>query len=115
MLSNIPKQKPTLKDDKNAYLEQLIYTNKLMSKFVDSLVKKTNGEAVIILMSDHGSKSGKGGRLEDRFNSFNAIYYPDSISLERYKGMSNINQFRNLLSIMTGERIPLKVDSIVKK
>lgn len=114
-VSYLTKRKSTVKDDKNAYLEQLIYTNKLMTTFVDSLLKKTRGEAVIILMSDHGFKSGKGGAIEDRFNSFNTIYFPDSINIERYKGMSNVNQFRNLLSIMSEKRIPLKADSLLKK
>ena len=102
-------------DKKNAYLQQLAYTNNVVSGFIDSLLLKTNGNSIIVLMSDHGYKSGGVNKLEDRFNTINAVYYPGQPNLKRYKGMSNVNQFRSILSCMASKELPWKIDSLVLK
>ncbi len=102
--------------EKEAYMQSLQYTNKLMMKLIDSLKQNTNNNAVIIVMSDHGYKTHVfNKRQEDKFNSFNAIYIPDADTARWYNGMSNINQFSILFSTITGESMPLRKDSLILK
>ncbi|QNA45814.1 sulfatase-like hydrolase/transferase [Lacibacter sediminis] len=109
------KKAATETDKKNAYLQQLAYTNSVITEFIDLLLVKTKGEAVIVLMSDHGYKSGGVRRVENRFNTINAVYYPGTPDLKRYNGMSNVNQFRSILSHMSGTDLPWEVDSLSLK
>jgi Sulfatase len=111
----ISKKNPSETDKKNAYLQQLVYTNNVITRFIDSLLVKTKGEAVIVLMSDHGYKSGGVRRVENRFNILNAVYYPGTPDLKRYNGMSNVNQFRTILSHMSETDLPREVDSLSLK
>jgi hypothetical protein len=108
------KKKITQQDKNAAYLQYLKYTNSVITDFLKKLKLQTDNEAVILLMSDHGSRDlaiGLTG-MED-YNSLNCIYFPGSNSLKWYNGMSNVNQFRILFSEITGEHIPLMKDSIV--
>ena len=44
-------------DDKEAYLEQLIYSNKKILEIVDKILENTAKDPVIIVMSDHGYRA----------------------------------------------------------
>ncbi len=100
--------------EKEAYIQSLQYSNKLMMNVIDSLKRNTNDNAIILLMSDHGYKTHAfNKREEDKFNSLNAIYMPDADTVKWYNGMSNINQFRILFSTITGEAVPLINDSLI--
>ena len=100
--------------EKAAYIQSLQYTNKVMMNFIDTLKRNTNNKAVIIVMSDHGYKTHTFNKKEvDKFNSLNAVYLPDGDTAKWYNGMSNINQFRILFSVITGEPIPLIHDSVI--
>lgn len=106
---------PSSKEQQKAYLEQLRYTNKKISAFTDSLLQITKGGSVIMIMSDHGYKSSISGDAKNKFNSLNAIYFPGPDSLKWYDGMSNINQFRNLFSMLSDQQLPLQKDSLVTR
>lgn len=109
-LSN-PKSKTASKE---AYLEYLMYSNKRILVFLQDLKKNTNGNAVIILMSDHGCKDFDiSNRYNDRFNCLNSVYFPGNKLDGRYNSMSNVNQFRILFSKITTTSIPLLKDSVV--
>jgi hypothetical protein len=83
---------------KDAYLQQLIFTNKKTIEIIDSIQQK-NPDAVIILMSDHGGRFGV--NWEDpseldyfrALNNLNALYFPGK---ETYFPMdvSPVNLFR---------------------
>jgi hypothetical protein len=104
---------PSSKEQQQAYLEQLRYTNKKISAFTDSLLKITKGESVIMIMSDHGYKGSISRGIKSKFNSLNAVYYPGADSLKWYNGMSNINQFRSLFSMLSEQQIPFQKDSLI--
>lgn len=106
-------RQPSPKLEQQAYLGQLIHTNKIISAFTDSLFKITNNEAVIMIISDHGYKGVLSGNVKDKFNSFNAIYLPAGMQNNWYNGMSNINQFRLLFSSLTQKPVILQKDSII--
>jgi hypothetical protein len=99
---------------RNAYLEYVNYCNVLLLKFINSLKKSSKGNAVILLMSDHGSKSFM--RTDQRlmsFNNLNAVYYPGGYTTGWYNGMTNVNQFRVLFAEITKQKIQVLPDSIV--
>jgi hypothetical protein len=98
----------------NAYLQYLVYANGLVKDFLTRLNANTNGESVIILMSDHGLRDQS--VVPDtisKFNNLNAVYLPKGFSGSWYNGMSNVNQFRLLFSSLTQQRVPLLKDSLV--
>ena len=81
-------------DDKEAYLEQLIYSNKKILEIVDKILENTAKDPVIIVMSDHGYRAEidwENPSTEDYIAGFNilAAYHipnemdnlPETISL----------------------------------
>lgn len=101
---------------KDAYLQYLIYTNKVVTKFVKELKENTKGESVIVLISDHGIRGlSQSNDANIQFNSLNVLYYPHKDSIGLYSGVSNVNLFRVLFSEIIGKKIQLLADSIVVK
>lgn len=104
----------TTETKREAYFQYLVHTNKVMSEFISKLKENTRGEAVIMLMSDHGSRDLMTDEdAESGFNSLNAVYYPGKDSSFLYEGFTNVNQFRLLFSAITQTKIPLLKDSLV--
>lgn len=98
----------------NAYLQYLIYANKIVADFLSKLKVNTKGEAVVILLSDHGLRDQSVvPDMKLKFNSLSAVYLPDRFSNNWYNGISNVNQFRLLFSSITQQNVPLLKDSIV--
>lgn len=106
----------TTETKREAYFQYLIHTNRVISEFIYTLKKNTKGQAVIMLISDHGSRDlMTGNDVESGFNSLNAMYYPGNDSELFYSGFTNVNQFRMLFSRIAETKIPLLKDSIVLK
>lgn len=100
---------------RKAYFQYLIHTNKTILSFIRTLKENTKGKAVIMVMSDHGSRDlMRADDTEAGFNSINAMYYPGKNSLI-YDGITNVNQFRILLSSLTNRKMQLVKDSLVLK
>jgi hypothetical protein len=83
---------------KNAYLQQLIFTNKKTLEIIDE-IQKRNSDDVIILMSDHGSRLGVDWYNPSEmdyfrgFNNLHALYFPGQESnLPTY--IASVNTFR---------------------
>lgn len=95
-----------------AYLQYLVYTSKVVAALVDDLMKKTNGQAVIILMSDHGYRSlVVNGKTIVPDNNFNAVYIPGNNYRYYYDSISNVNQFRVVFNSLFDVKLPLLPDS----
>ncbi len=98
------------------FLQYEIYVNKRISTFIAALKKATAGNAVILLMSDHGYKDAKvANDATMPFYNLNAVYLPQKNYSGWYNGMSNVNQFRVLLNTLFHQQMPLLSDSIVTK
>lgn len=98
----------------NAYLQYLVFTNNIVGDFLTKLKANTKGEAVILLMSDHGLRDPSiVSDANSKFNNLNAVFLPEGYSGEWHDGMSNVNQFRVLFSSLTKQKIPLLKDSLV--
>lgn len=106
-------RQPSAKAQREAYLAQLIHTNKVISEFTDSLMKITANQSVIMIMSDHGYKGVSSGKLKDKYNALNAVYLPEGMQHNWYNGMSNINQFRLLFSTLAQQPLIPEKDSLI--
>lgn len=114
--NHLLKKTVTQADNQKAYIQYLIYTNKVILEYITKLKKATNDKAIIILMSDHGSREKILNKIEqNKFNCLNAIYYPGKTRRGWYNEMSNINQFRILFSELTETSIPLMKDSVISQ
>ncbi|MEJ8843051.1 sulfatase-like hydrolase/transferase [Lacibacter sp. H375] len=101
----------TKKQRMDAYLQYLVYANRVVSDFLRKIKTKTNGNAVVMLMSDHGLRDQL--NPEDtisKFNSLNAVYLPAGMPNKWYDNMSNVNQFRLLFSLLSQQQIEYKQD-----
>lgn len=107
--------KLTQKQKDEMYLQYLIYTNKKIAGFIDSLQAKTNHKAVIILMSDHGYREALHKTLALSHENFFAIYQPQPNGAFQKDSITSVNTFRILLSNLFNENLPLVKDSLVLK
>lgn len=97
------------------YLDYLPYTNSKAEAMIDTILKNTGGNAVIILMGDHGL------RYHDRLGynplpflqNQNAVYFPGKDYRLFYDSISGVNQFRVVLNSLFRQNIPLLKDSTV--
>ena len=111
---------PKTVDD--TYLQYLIYTNKVIQSLTEKIIKKTNGKAVIILMSDHGYRSSAAdigsettasGNSISANNNFNAVFFPSKNYALLYDSMSNVNQFRVVFNSLFQQQLPILKDSVI--
>ncbi len=103
----------TKKEGDDAYLQHLVYTNNRMRSFITELKAATKGQAVIILMGDHGYRRIPGHR-EWGYNTLNAVYLPNQNYSEWYDGITNVNQFRALFNTLFDQRLPKLKDSLIR-
>jgi len=83
-------------DDKEGYIDQVLFSNKKMMEFIESIPLNDNSP-IIIIMGDHGSGStgliSSDQKLEQRMNILNAIRLP-GIEEKPYDGITPVNTFR---------------------
>lgn len=102
----------TRKEFDNLYLQYLVFTNQVVEELVDDLLTKTQGKAVIMVLSDHGLR-----RKYDNstwINNFNATYIPGKDYRLFYDTISNVNQFRILFNTIFDKHLPLLKDSVCR-
>lgn len=92
----------------NRYLDYLAYTNGFVLKLVDDIKRDTKGEAVIMVLSDHGYRD----LPRDCACNLNAVYLPNRDYGAFYDSITNVNQFRVLFNTLFDLRIPLLPDSV---
>jgi hypothetical protein len=94
-------------DQKENYLNQLIFVNKKLKVMVDEILKNSDVFPIIILQADHGSASTfpdsdeYGGwddptdiMLKERMRIFNAFFLPSIGEHHLYESVSPVNTFR---------------------
>lgn len=106
---------PTLSRDTidQLFLQYQVYTNKKMTSFIGELQKETGGNAVILLMSDHGYQQARKKEKKQAYYNLNAVFLPSKRYEGWYDGISNANQFRVLFNTLFDQKLPLLRDSIV--
>ena len=107
--------KPADEDNVQEYLDYLPYTNGKAEEMIDTILKNTHGQAVIILMGDHGLRNHDqlGYNPLSFVENQNAVFFPNRDYHLFYDSISGVNQFRVILNSLFGQQLPLLKDSIV--
>ena len=103
--------------DKKYYLGTYIYTTKLITEIVDSILT-SDPNSIIVVQSDHSARATmdsdlftKVYKLEDMNNHFNAVYYHgEHLDIS---GLSGVNTWRLLASRLFGlnlDKVEVPVD-----
>lgn len=96
------------------YLSYLKYASREVGKLVDTIMKGEKGQAVIMVMSDHGMrKAGVDWASKEFNNNFNAVYLPRRNYDYFYASISNVNQFRMLFNSLFDSKYEVLKDSVV--
>lgn len=104
---------PAMIKDKERFKNYVAYSNAHISQLITRVLTQTNGQAVVIILSDHGINDLPGSRKEDAFSNYSAFYFPDGNYHQLYTGMSNVNTFRVLFNKYFAQRLPLLSDSSI--
>ncbi len=98
--------------DKKYYLEQYIYTTKLIVECVDSITTN-DPNSIIILQSDHSARASSDIELHGNFisqkdmtNILNAVYFQGE-SIDEILGQSGLNTLRITLSKLLNTEMPV--------
>ncbi|MBO9635968.1 MAG: sulfatase-like hydrolase/transferase, partial [Chitinophagaceae bacterium] len=98
----------------NPYTNYVHYNNGEIRKLVDTILQKTNGKAVILLLGDHGFHLNMPDELLHwKFNNQCAVYLPNGQYDRYYDSVTNINQFRILFNTLFAQRYPMMKDSCI--
>jgi hypothetical protein len=80
---------------KGDYLEQLIYTDRLLMGVVFEILSRSKRPPIIILQGDHGFRHGSEGvPAEEASTILNAYHLPGSTPEWVYEGITPVNSFR---------------------
>ena len=101
---------------RKGYIEQLIFTNKKVSKMVEQILKYSKKPPIIILQADHGPASMldpyslERTNINERFYILNAYYLPYGGDSLLYPSISPVNSFRVIFNHYFGTSLPLLQD-----
>lgn len=103
-----------MQDSAAVYLGYLEYCNGIIKKMVSNIQDNTKGNAVILVMSDHGLRwMNDPRRLPLVYNNLNAVYLPGSNYSNWPSEITNVNQFRILFNDLFAQKFPLLKDSFI--
>jgi hypothetical protein len=100
-------------NDKALYLGYVGYTNTKIQELVNTILKNSNGEAVILVMGDHGYRNDKSMPHHVFLQNQNAVYLPNKNYSSFYDSVTGVNQFRIVINTLFNQKIPLLKDSTV--
>lgn len=99
---------------KPRYVSYLRGLNKIYLTTIDSIQAKTNGKAIILLISDHGFRQFKEPeKIKYYFSNLLTIYTPEKNYSNFYEGISTVNFFRAFLNQKFNQDLPMLKDSMV--
>lgn len=87
-------QQSRVSTDKALYLGQHIFTTKKVEKLIDEILRKSEKPPIIILQSDHGSRSDP----KNKYKIFNAYYLPYAGKKMLYPNIMPGETFKVILS-----------------
>jgi len=104
---------------RNMYVEHVLYTNKLLTRLIDNIIKKSNPrmKPIIILQGDHGPYicTREGGFEKfwlERFGILNAFNANDNFKKKLYHRFTPVNTFRLLFNEYFGTNYDLLPDTL---
>jgi len=120
-------RKEAIEDDRRKlYLNQLIYTNKLIEAMIEKLLVKTKGQAIIILQADEGPfpkrykeneyvfqwNQATIDELKEKLSILNAYYLPNINQSGLYPSITPVNTFRLVFNLYLRTNLPLLPDDV---
>jgi hypothetical protein len=104
----------TGKQRETSYVQYLVYTNKVMLQMTDAILKHSNGNAIIVLMSDHGFREKPGTQAcIDVNNNFISVYLPGKNYSLFYDSISNVNLMRAVFNTSFHQQFPRLADKCI--
>lgn len=103
-------------DDKEGYLEQLKFTNKMMREVISEIKNNSDIEPIIIIQGDHGYKekiddmnNPTNQELRIRFSNLNAYHIPEK-DFSNFENITPINTFRIIFNELFDDNLEMKED-----
>jgi hypothetical protein len=93
--------------EKGNFINYMIYSNKVVLSIVDK-IQKFPGQKVIYLLGDHGYRSDDTSR-ELFFDNLSALFSDPKMQVQQ--GVTNINQFRSIISQALRQNLPKVKDT----
>jgi hypothetical protein len=106
----------TLEEYRKYYIDQIIFLNGRMEKVVDDILENSAQPPIIMILGDHGSRSGMVWESVEKTNVreclsiLNAYYLPNNGDKFLYPQITPINSFRVIFSHYFGEQYDLLPD-----
>ncbi len=105
---------PTWMGSPISYLKYVRYTNKRIKELISEILKNTNSQSVIVVLSDHGYRfPTESPNPQSHFQNLNAVYFPDRKYNQLYDSITNVNEFRVILNSLFHLQLPVIADSTV--
>lgn len=106
-----PRIPPTKKEDKQAYINQLIYTNSIIRKITDSIFVSRKEPFILILQGDHGYKQHDKAKDHLEFGNLNALYFYNQDYRLINDSTTNVNTFRIVLNTFFDQKFEILKDT----
>jgi hypothetical protein len=82
-------------ENRESYLEQLIFTNKMIAGTIDTILSASKITPIIIIQGDHGYRYIPGeGKEAEGYTIFNAYLLPGGGDKKIYASITPVNSFR---------------------
>lgn len=95
----------------DAYLDNMQHVRKEIIELVQELKNKTKGDAMILILGDHGFRSELPEQdSSSYFSSFGAIYLPKTKTIAIPDSFSSINLLPYVFNSYFGTQIPIQAD-----
>lgn len=99
-------------EDIQAYLSQIGYVNKIMSKLVNQIFESQKKPFIIIIQGDHGYRFFNEEKNTLEFNNFNAMYFYNRDYRLLHDSLTNINTFPIIFNTFLGQQLPMREDHL---
>ena len=101
----------TAEEDKRGYINQLVYTNKIMQLLVEEIFLHSDKPVAIILQGDHGHRYHTPEKKDLEFPNLNAWYFYNRDYKLLNDSLSNVNTFRVIFNSFFKKNYPLLKDT----
>ena len=105
---------PGGESEKKRYLDQLIFTDRILSEIIDAILLNSRKPPIIIVQGDHGFRNLRGKeQIEEQNTILNAYYLPGEGSTALYASISPVNTFRLIFNHYFKTAYKLLEDQVV--
>jgi hypothetical protein len=107
-----------IEEEKKGYLDQLIFTNKMVQEMIEKIIDEKKRPKIIIIQSDHGFafpmdwENPTEKMKHDRLSNINYILLPDKNKNSLYDTMTPVNTFRVLFNDYFGTNFEILEDRV---